>query len=159
MRKFTEEMGPGWITIVENDDHAVSRLIFGDGADVDCEVECTPLLRQAFDQIKEYWTGHRVIFTVPLAPGGTAFQRIVWQTVMQIPYGEHFDEMTLMAALSLGDENDNKERMHKAVDDCPIPIFIPTHRVGDPEMEHDIFNYPGGEDVKGALMAMEMPLS
>ena len=45
------------------------------------------------------------------------------------------------------------------MDDCPIPIFIPTHRAGDPEEEHDEeYSYPGGEDVKGALMALEHPL-
>ena len=31
MKKFTKELGPGWITLVENDDYALSRLIFGDG--------------------------------------------------------------------------------------------------------------------------------
>ena len=37
MKKFTKELGPGWITLVENDDYALSRLIFGDGLEVDCD--------------------------------------------------------------------------------------------------------------------------
>ena len=106
----------------------------------------------------EYWTGHRVIFTLPLAPGGSDFEREVWETVNRIPYGEHFTTETLLAALSLHDTEENRARVMKAVDDCPIPIFIPTHRVGDPEAEHDEYHYPGGEDVKGALMALEHPL-
>lgn len=156
MLKFTKEIGPGWITLVENDDGALCRLVFGDGSGIDCDEEETPLMKRAFDQILEYWTGHRIIFTVPLAPGGTAFERLVWQTVMLIPYGEHFDIPTLLAALSVTEAQE--ERVRKAVDDCPLPIFIPTHRVGDPEAEHDDMNYPGGEDVKGALMALEHPL-
>ena len=76
----------------------------------------------------------------------------------RIPYGEHFTTETLLAALSLHDTEENRARVMKAVDDCPIPIFIPTHRVGDPEAEHDEYHYPGGEDVKGALMALEHPL-
>ena len=28
MKKFTKELGPGWITLVENDDYALCRLIF-----------------------------------------------------------------------------------------------------------------------------------
>lgn len=159
MYKWTEETGPGIITIIENEDHAICRLLFGDGRDEDCEERETPLLKQAFRQLKEYWTAHRAIFTLPLAPGGTAFQRIVWETAMRIPYGEHFDEPTMMAALSLISTEENLKRMHAAVDDCPIPIFIPTHRVGDPEAEHDSFSYPGGEEVKGALLALEHPLS
>lgn len=158
MYKFTKEMGPGWLTLVENDDGALSRLIFGDGSGIDCPEEETRLIHRGFEQIMEFWTGHRVIFTLPLAPGGTSFERLVWQTVLMIPYGEHFDIDTLMAALSLESTEENLLRVHKAVDDCPLPLFIPTHRVGDPEAENDDFSYPGGEDVKGALMAMEHPL-
>lgn len=71
MKKFTKELGPGWITLVENDDYALCRLIFGDGLEVDADEEETPLLKKGFQQILEYWTGHRVIFTLPLAPAGT----------------------------------------------------------------------------------------
>ena len=158
MNKFTEELGAGWITLVENDDHALCRLIYGDGQELDCPEEESRLLQKGFQQIMEYWTGHRVIFTLPLAPGGSDFEREVWETVNRIPYGEHFTTETLLAALSLHDTEENRARVMKAVDDCPIPIFIPTHRVGDPEAEHDEYHYPGGEDVKGALMALEHPL-
>ena len=102
MKKFTKELGPGWITLVENDDYALCRLIFGDGLEVDCDEEETPLLKKGFQQIQEYWTGHRVIFTLPLAPGGSDFEREVWETVIRIPYGEHFTTPTLLAALALG---------------------------------------------------------
>lgn len=158
MNKFTKELGPGWITLVENDDHALCRLIYGDGQELDCPEEESRLLQKGFQQIMEYWTGHRVIFTLPLAPGGSDFEREVWETANRIPYGEHFTTETLLAALSLHDTEENRARVMKAVDDCPIPIFIPTHRVGDPEAEHDEYHYPGGEDVKGALMALEHPL-
>lgn len=158
MKKFTKELGPGWITLVENDDYALCRLIFGDGLEVDADEEETPLLKKGFQQIQEYWTGHRVIFTLPLAPGGSDFEREVWETVIRIPYGEHFTTPTLLAALALEDTEENRARVIKAVDDCPIPIFIPTHRVGDPETEHDEeYHYPAGEDVKGAFMALEHP--
>lgn len=156
MVKFTKELGPGWITLVENDDHALCRVTFDDGYNIDCDEEESPLIKKAFDQIMEYWTCHRVIFTIPLAPGGNDFERKVWETVMLIPYGEHFDIPTLLAALALPDEQE--ESVRKAVDDCPLPIFIPTHRVGDPEAEHDDLHYPGGEDVKGAMMALERSL-
>ena len=158
MNKYTKELGPGWITLVENDDHALCRLIYGDGQELDCPEEESRLLQKGFQQIMEYWTGHRVIFTLPLAPGCSDFEREVWETVNRIPYGEHFTTETLLAALSLHDTEENRARVMKAVDDCPIPIFIPTHRVGDPEAEHDEYHYPGGEDVKGALMALEHPL-
>ena len=52
MKKFTKELGPGWITLVENDDYALSRLIFGDGLEVDADEEETPLLKKGFQQIQ-----------------------------------------------------------------------------------------------------------
>ena len=111
MKKFTRELGPGWITLVENDDYALCRLIFGDGLEVDADEEETPLLKKGFQQIMEYWTGHRVIFTLPLAPGGSDFEREVWETVIHIPYGEHFTTPTLLAALSLEDTEENRTRV------------------------------------------------
>lgn len=158
MLKWTRELGPGWITLVENDDHALCRLVYGDGREIDCAEEESPLLQKGFSQIMEYWTRHRVIFTLPLAPGGTDFERRVWETVNLIPYGEHFTIETLMAALALPDQGENKAAVIRAVDACPIPIFIPTHRVADFEAEEDLCSYPGGEDVKGALLALEQPL-
>ena len=71
MNKFTKELGPGWIILVENDDHALCRLIYGDGQELDCPEEESRLLQKGFQQIMEYWTGHRVIFTLPLARGGS----------------------------------------------------------------------------------------
>ena len=59
MKKFTKELGPGWITLVENDDYALSRLIFGDGLEVDCDEEETPLLKKGFQQIQEYCDADR----------------------------------------------------------------------------------------------------
>ena len=166
MKKFTKELGPGWITLVENDDYALCRLIFGDGLEVDADEEETPLLKKGFQQIQEYWTGHRVIFTLPLAPGGSDFEREVWETPHRaVGNGVAISDTylqttpTLLAALALEDTEENRARVIKAVDDCPIPIFIPTHRVGDPETEHDEeYHYPAGEDVKGAFMALEHPL-
>jgi methylated-DNA-[protein]-cysteine S-methyltransferase len=44
-------------------------------------------LRAAAEQIDEYLSGARTGFDLPLAPGGTPFQRTVWQTVSAIPHG------------------------------------------------------------------------
>ena len=39
-------------------------------------------------QLKAYFDGELMEFTVPLAPEGTAFQRDVWKALREIPYGE-----------------------------------------------------------------------
>jgi AraC family transcriptional regulator of adaptative response/methylated-DNA-[protein]-cysteine methyltransferase len=39
-------------------------------------------------QLKEYFSGHRKIFDVPLDFIGTDFQKKVWKLLLEIPYGE-----------------------------------------------------------------------
>ena len=39
-------------------------------------------------QLDEYFARTRTVFTVPIAPEGTTFQRRVWSELQTIPYGE-----------------------------------------------------------------------
>ena len=73
---------------------AVTACRLLSGGEVPAE-EATPaspadreLLDRAFRQIGEYLAGKRREFTLPLAPGGTPFQRKVWRVMTAIPYGE-----------------------------------------------------------------------
>ena len=50
--------------------------------------EAQRLLREAADQLEEYFAGLRRRFTLPLELRGTPFQRAVWEAVGRIPYGE-----------------------------------------------------------------------
>ncbi|MGH6734874.1 MAG: bifunctional transcriptional activator/DNA repair enzyme AdaA [Methyloceanibacter sp.] len=47
-----------------------------------------PVLEQAERELGEYFAGTRTRFTLPLAPRGTDFQRLVWEALLQIPPGE-----------------------------------------------------------------------
>ena len=49
--------------------------------------EAQRLLREAADQLEEYFAGLRRRFTLPLELRGTPFQRAVWEAVGRIPYG------------------------------------------------------------------------
>lgn len=48
----------------------------------------TPVIREAFRQIDEYFAGKRREFTLPLKLIGTDFQVKVWQAMMTVKYGE-----------------------------------------------------------------------
>ena len=50
--------------------------------------EATPLLRQARDQLQEYFDAKRMSFDLPLAPVGSDFQKRVWAALCAIPPGE-----------------------------------------------------------------------
>ena len=73
----------GEITLSE-DEGAIVALDWGRGS----EQENTPLLREARDQLHDYFDGKRCSFQLPLAPHGTPYQRRVWSALCGIPAGE-----------------------------------------------------------------------
>jgi len=86
----------------------------------------TELLRDAGNQLMEYFQGKRKEFTLPLSPQGTKFRKKVWAALCTIPYGQtrSYGEIAAQignprAARAVGGAN-NKN---------PIMIFIPCHRV------------------------------
>ncbi|MBI4648617.1 MAG: methylated-DNA--[protein]-cysteine S-methyltransferase [Bacteroidia bacterium] len=83
-------------------------------------------LQECVEQLDEYFKGKRQQFTVSINPCGTAFQKMVWDYLQKIPYGETVSY--LEAAKAVGNKNatraiGNANKMNK------IPIIIPCHRV------------------------------
>src|SRR5262245_30473803 len=60
------------------------------GAAIECvELDEAPgAVQRAAAELKEYFAGARREFTVPLVMEGTAFERRVWDALLQIPCGE-----------------------------------------------------------------------
>ena len=114
----------------------------------------TPILREAKNQLKEYFLGERKEFTLDLAPIGTAFQEKVWQSLLKIPYGETVSYRTI-AAMS------GNERATRAVGNAngknPIMIIIPCHRVI--HADGTIGGYSSGVAIKKKLLALEKKFS
>ena len=75
-------------------------------------------------QLEAYFRDPRLPLTVPLAPGGTAFQRRVWAALQAIPAG------TVLTYGELAWQLDTAARaIGGACRANPIPILIPCHRV------------------------------
>ena len=77
-------------------------------------------------QLKEYFTGTRRVFDVPIdiSEFGTEFQRRVLQAVQRIPYG-----MTISyggVATSMPDASSYRSVEHAV---APVLFFIPDHRI------------------------------
>ena len=53
-----------------------------------CPVKKTPLLCQTSDELSEYFQGKRKVFSLPLNPSGTPFQKRCWEALLTIPYGK-----------------------------------------------------------------------
>lgn len=110
----------------------------------------SPLLLQAAEELTEYLAGRRRTFGLPLAPGGTPFQRQVWEALRAIPYGETRTYGQIAAALG-------RPKAVRAVGQAnhrnPLPIFIPCHRVVG--AGGALTGYAGGLALKRALLALE----
>jgi len=77
-------------------------------------------------QIEEYFAGRRKVFTVPIIPEGTDFQKRVWNELLNIPYGETISYLELSHRIS-------NTKAIRAVGFAngknPVNIIIPCHRV------------------------------
>ena len=110
----------------------------------------TPLLLEAERQLREYFSGSRRDFELPLAPQGSAFQRSVWRALTAIPYGEVRSYGSIAATIG-------NPRACRAVGMAnhrnPLPILIPCHRVIG--ADGSLTGYGGGLDRKRFLLELE----
>jgi methylated-DNA-[protein]-cysteine S-methyltransferase len=85
-----------------------------------------PVLRQAAQQLHEYFAGKRKEFSLPLRLSGTDFQEKVWRQIALIPYGETISYSVLAqragAPQAIRAAGTNTGRN-------PVAIIIPCHRV------------------------------
>lgn len=84
----------------------------------------TPLLTRAAAQLEAYFAGTLTVFDLPLAPGGSEFQRAVCARMAAIPYGDTVTYGDIARALGKP-----PQAVGAACGGNPIPIIIPCHRV------------------------------
>lgn len=104
----------------------------------------------AIEQLNAYFAGELRAFDLPLNPGGTDFQRIVWSALAEIPYGE---------TVSYGQiaERIGRPTASRAVGMAngrnPIGIIVPCHRVIG--SDGNLTGYGGGMQRKRYLLDFE----
>ena len=146
MNYLTLESPVGALTLAEEENAIVSLFFAGK------KYEQTPteLLRRGEQQLNEYFAGERQSFELPLDPRGTDFQKRVWRTLLEIPYGETRTYGQLAARLG----NPGAARaVGGANNKNPLPILIPCHRVIG--AGNDLVGYAGGLSVKACLLHLE----
>jgi methylated-DNA-[protein]-cysteine S-methyltransferase len=107
-------------------------------------------LREAVQQLAEYFTGVRRTFSVPLAPAGTSFQLKVWEALRDIPYGETLTYGEL--ARRLGSAH-GARAVGLANGSNPLPVIVPCHRVIG--ADGSLTGFGGGLPIKRALLQLE----
>lgn len=114
------------------------------------EDENHPHLRQAIAQLNEYFARRRTAFEIPLDPRGTPFQQQVWESLLEIPYGETRTYLDL--ARKLGNPNATRA-VGAANGRNPISIIVPCHRVIG--TSGSLTGFAGGLAVKEQLLRLE----
>ena len=109
-----------------------------------------PDMFNVYSQLKEYFSGERKQFDLPLEIEGTEFQKRVWNELLTIPYGRTISYKDL--AVRLGNEKVIRAAA-SANGANPLPIVIPCHRVIG--SDGSLIGYGGGLEIKEKLLILE----
>ncbi len=108
------------------------------------------ILSQAVVELDEYFHGQRKKFELPLQANGTSFQKIVWDQLRKIPYGETCSYREIAHRIK-------NEKAVRAVGTAngknPLSIIIPCHRVI--AADGSMGGYSGGLAMKAKLLELE----
>jgi O-6-methylguanine DNA methyltransferase len=137
---------PRWV-----EDRAVSKETTGEITITEQgSPAATAHLRQALEELAEYFAGARREFTAPLDPLGAAFYQRVWAEVARVPYGEtrSYGEIAAIvgapqASRAVGTANATN----------PLAPFIPCHRIVGSDGR--LTGYGPGLPLKFYLLRME----
>lgn len=114
--------------------------------------EPTPLLLRAERELTAYFAGRCHEFDLPVKPRGSAAERVVWQAMAEIPYGQTKTYGEIAKATGI-----TAREVGQACGRNPIPIFLPCHRVVAANGLGG-FSAPGGVAWKGQLLVLERAL-
>ncbi len=110
----------------------------------------SPILEQTKQELDEYFADRRKTFAIPLHPVGTDFQKQVWETLLEIPYGEtrSYKEIALRVNTPKG-----IRAVAQAIGSNGISILIPCHRVIG--TNRSLTGFAGGIEAKRQLLSIE----
>ena len=110
-------------------------------------------LKQAVEQLQDYFDGKRTTFSFKINPTGTEFQKKVWQELLKIPYGKTYSYLEL--SKKIGDVKAIRA-VATANGKNPLWIVIPCHRVIG--SDGSLTGYAGGLWRKKWLLDHENPV-
>jgi methylated-DNA-[protein]-cysteine S-methyltransferase len=102
-------------------------------------------------ELEEYFSRSRTEFDIETCfSEGTEFEKKVWETIRQIPFGE--TRTYKWAAEKIGKPHAFRA-VGKALGKNPIPIIYPCHRII--ESDGSLGGYSSGTDIKRRLLELE----
>lgn len=137
---------------VNGDEDGLASVVFLDSDDCAVSESISRELKDAVEQLREYFDGKREEFSLKLSPKGTDFQKRVWKRLQEIPFGKTTSYQQM--ANQLGDPKVIRAAA-SANGKNPISIIIPCHRVIG--SDGSLTGYAGGLHRKKWLLEHETP--
>lgn len=129
----------GYICVYEKDGY-VTRIEFNK--------RCNGKIKQDIAiQIEEYLQGKREKLEFDVIFSGTEFQKKVWTSLKEIPYGQTVTYKQLSEKLKT-----SPRAIGQALRTNPLPIYFPCHRV---VAKNSIGGFNGGVQFKKMLLKIE----
>ncbi|NHN26956.1 methylated-DNA--[protein]-cysteine S-methyltransferase [Flavobacterium jejuense] len=136
---------------IKGDENGISLISINEEGEISKKI---PLeLKEAVNQLKEYFEGKRKQFNFELNTKGTDFQQKVWKALLEIPYGKTVSYLEL--SKTLGDVKAIRA-VASANGKNPLWIVIPCHRVIG--SDGSLTGYAGGLWRKKWLLDHENPI-
>ena len=114
-----------------------------------------PVLQRTKRWLDDYFRGENPVMDIPFLLEGTPFQKQVWLSLLDIPYGQtrSYGEIAREMAAFCGKESMSAQAVGQAVGKNPISILLPCHRVIGAKGQ--LTGYGGGMDRKIFLLRHE----
>ena len=149
----------GEITLVCDEDALIHLSLPGQKPfEKPCRAGEHPILCRTKDWLSRYFAGEAPEpAELPLRTEGTPFRKLVWNLLLQIPYGRtvSYGALAKQAAQLLDKSRMSAQAVGGAVGANPIAIIIPCHRVVG--ADGGLTGYAGGVHYKKALLELESP--
>jgi len=115
--------------------------------------ETSTVIQNTIGELEEYFNDKRSSFSIPLLLVGTDFQKLVWDVLLTIPFGQTESYISLSKKLK-------NEKAIRAVGTAnganAISILVPCHRIIG--SNGDLVGYAGGLAAKKKLLTLENAL-
>ncbi|MGB5361059.1 MAG: methylated-DNA--[protein]-cysteine S-methyltransferase [Eudoraea sp.] len=138
-------------TKLEGDENGLSSVTVLEMDEPESKIIPEVLVDAAY-QINEYFKGERQNFDLLINPEGTEFQKKVWNSLLEIPYGKTMSYLEL--SKNFGDVKAIRA-VASANGKNPLWIIIPCHRVIG--SDGSLTGYAGGLHRKKWLLNHESP--
>jgi methylated-DNA-[protein]-cysteine S-methyltransferase len=114
-----------------------------------------PIFRNVREWLDIYFSGREPGFMPPLMPRGSPFQKMIWNDLCKIPYGQttSYGELAKQYERENKGKNTSARAVGGAVGRNPVSILIPCHRVIG--KNGSLTGYAGGIDIKIKLLQLE----